>query len=625
MKKRIISFILTAVMLLGMVIIPAAAASTPFKDVKEGKWYTEPIKYVYDNKLMNGMTDTTFEPDTPMNRAMLVTVLYRSEGEPATTGKTPFTDLKAGWYKKSVAWAYENKVVNGTTDTTFSPTTPITREQIATIFFRFAQFKGRDISARANLNTFPDGSKVAKYAKEAMTWAVAEGLITGTKAGSQTLLDPKGNATRAQVATILMRYLTATPKTFEERIEDRISELLCYNHDDINLQFGYSRTLTEESLNALLSEIFGCKVEVDPDGYAELKETYSGADAGIDGGVCWIDDCPVTFTDENTGETYTENLGLTLRKDLYAYDTGASTGGVLTWCPDDRPDEISFALYDLLEYDGETLTLEGDQANIEYVESFFREVTGLKDKKTYKFFSTGFGPDEITVCFRYDDPETGRMYTVGAKVNVQVPLNDLIDELLSEVACVTHNHVYFIFGLSSSFNEETLNAVISEKFGCNAEVVDGYDDLKEQYGPAGALDIFGGFVEVEFTRGEESYTVEFYLAVIKQPFLGYTGAMAGGAPSYCWDDTPPELKEAKNVIEYYDDTPITLTAEQLNVEYIESFLREETGLTDSVYQFYTDLFDNDLSDNKILICFKYVDPDTGLVYAIGAGIDLVVE
>ena len=85
MKKRIISFILTAVMLLGMVIIPAAAASTPFKDVKEGKWYTEPIKYVYDNKLMNGMTDTTFEPDTPMNRAMLVTVLYRSEGGPATT------------------------------------------------------------------------------------------------------------------------------------------------------------------------------------------------------------------------------------------------------------------------------------------------------------------------------------------------------------------------------------------------------------------------------------------------------------------------------------------------------------------------------------------------------------
>ena len=79
------------------------------------------------------------------------------------------------------------------------------------------------------------------------------------------------------------------------------------------------------------------------------------------------------------------------------------------------------------------------------------------------------------------------------------------------------------------------------------------------------------------------------------------------------------------MIEYYDDNPITLTAEQFNIDYIESFLREETGLTDSVYQFYTDLFDNDLSDNKILMCFKYVDPDTGLVYAIGAGIDLVVE
>ena len=617
MKKRIISFILTAVMLLGMVIIPAAAASTPFKDVKEGKWYTEPIKYVYDNKLMNGMTDTTFEPDTPMNRAMLVTVLYRSEGEPATTGKTPFTDLKAGWYKKSVAWAYENKVVNGTTDTTFSPTTPITREQIATIFYRFAQFKGRDISARANLNTFPDGSKVAKYAKEAMTWAVGEGLITGTKAGSQTLLDPKGNATRAQVATILMRYLTATPKTFEERIEDRTAELLCYNHDDINLQFGYSSTLTEESLNALMSEIFGCKVEIDPDGYAELKDIYAGA--GGDGGMAWIDDCPVTFTNEKTGETYTADLGITLSKDLNACDTGAVEVGVLTWCPDDRPDEITAALEAIAGYEGTTLTLSGDDANIEYVESFFREVTGLTDKNTYKFFTTGLGPGMVIVCFRYDDPESGRTCTVDAKVNVQVSLQDLIEGTLSELECAAHGNVYFIGGTSSTVTPETLGAAIGQAFGCDAEILDGFEDFIGDYQPQGNGITVGGNLEVLFTRGEETYTTELQMCVTKQIHFTYTGAQEGCALGYCWDDVPGEIKAAITVMDSYENGSVAVTSEQMNAEYLETFFRQETGLADSVYSFYSSGIGE---DGKVDVCFRYVDPVTGQVYGTGATVTL---
>ena len=179
----------------------------PFKDVKDGKWYTEPIKYVYYHGLMNGMTDTTFEPNADMSRAMLVTVLWRAEGSPAPKGTTPFTDLKAKWYKDAVAWAYENKIVNGMSDTTFAPNNSITREQIAAIFYRFADFKGEDVTGREDISKFPDGSKVSKYAKEAMSWAVAEGLISGTKVDGKDYLDPKGNATRAQVATILMRYL----------------------------------------------------------------------------------------------------------------------------------------------------------------------------------------------------------------------------------------------------------------------------------------------------------------------------------------------------------------------------------------------------------------------------------
>ena len=179
-----------------------------FKDVLPKKWYTEAINYVYTYELMNGMTADTFAPDADMSRAMLVTVLWRAEGSPAPKGTSPFVDLKAKWYRESVAWAYENNIVNGTSVTTFSPDQSITREQIAAIFYRYAEFKGQDTAATVDITSFPDSSKVSKYAKKPMSWAVAEGLISGTKIGGKNYLDPKGNATRAQVAMILMRYLT---------------------------------------------------------------------------------------------------------------------------------------------------------------------------------------------------------------------------------------------------------------------------------------------------------------------------------------------------------------------------------------------------------------------------------
>ena len=302
MKKKILCMILAAVMLIGATVIPATAAEgkMPFSDVKSGKWFYGAVEYVWKNDLMNGLTKDTFGPNEPMNRAMLVTVLWRAEQPPATQDTTPFTDLKAKWYKDAVTWAYNNNVVNGTTATTFSPLLPITREQIATIFFRYAEFTGCDTSASADITKFPDGAKVAKYAKAAMSWAVAEGLITGTKVGDKNYLDPKGNATRAQVATILERYLEAAPKSLSDRIDGKLEALFCYNHDDLNIQFGNSATLTEESLNACLGKIFGCKVEVG-EGINELFDRYVGAG---NGGICWADeDVETTFTDESTGET----------------------------------------------------------------------------------------------------------------------------------------------------------------------------------------------------------------------------------------------------------------------------------------------------------------------------------
>lgn len=178
-----------------------------FTDVKAGKWYTSAVNYVYTLGLMNGMTDELFAPNDPMSRAMLVTVLWRAEGSPAPGATAPFTDLKAKWYRQAVAWAYERGVVKGTSATAFSPDDPITREQIAAVFYRFAEYKNQDVGARGAIDSFPDGGKVSKYAREAVSWAVAEGLISGTKAGDVNYLDPKGNASRAQVATILMRYL----------------------------------------------------------------------------------------------------------------------------------------------------------------------------------------------------------------------------------------------------------------------------------------------------------------------------------------------------------------------------------------------------------------------------------
>ena len=174
---------------------------------KASNWAHAGIDFALENGLMVGMSQTTFVPAGEMTRAMLVTVLWRAEGKPEPGVASPFTDVKAKWALSAVAWAYENDIVKGTSSTTFTPDAPITREQIATILYRFTEYKGGDVAARAELTAFPDGGTVSKYAREAVSWAVAEGIISGTKAGDKVLLDPKGNATRAQVATILMRYL----------------------------------------------------------------------------------------------------------------------------------------------------------------------------------------------------------------------------------------------------------------------------------------------------------------------------------------------------------------------------------------------------------------------------------
>ena len=148
-----------------------------------------------------------------MTRAMLVTVLWRYAGSPAGW-QNPFADVPNGsWFTQAVAWAAENGIVNGVGNHKFEPDSNITREQMAAILFRYAAMSGFDTSARGNLDQYPDRGDVSGYAVEPLSWAVAEGLIKGTDNGNGILLDPQGNATRAQVATIIMRFIrTAASK-----------------------------------------------------------------------------------------------------------------------------------------------------------------------------------------------------------------------------------------------------------------------------------------------------------------------------------------------------------------------------------------------------------------------------
>ena len=175
-----------------------------YNDAKAGDWYANAVNYVTLTGLMNGTGDG-FSPNLAINRGMMVTVLYRMAGSPEVTAENPFTDVPADtWYTDAVIWASENGITAGTSETTFSPTNSLTREQLATFFYRFADFENPDpIEITGDLTGFTDAGQVASYATDAMKWAIGEGLISGT---TETTLSPKATATRAQVATILMRY-----------------------------------------------------------------------------------------------------------------------------------------------------------------------------------------------------------------------------------------------------------------------------------------------------------------------------------------------------------------------------------------------------------------------------------
>ncbi|MBR6700573.1 MAG: S-layer homology domain-containing protein, partial [Firmicutes bacterium] len=195
--------------------------SQDYLDVSEADWYTDSVDFVNDQKIMSGVGNDLFAPDSTCTRAMMATILWKMHGSEAPTIHSPFSDLTADWYKNAVIWAAENGIANGVSDKGFAPELNVTREQFAAFLYRYAQFKEGILDPEGteavftpahmefevndvDLAGFKDSAEVSDYAMDAVKWAVEQGIISGTPEGN---IDPKGTATRAEIATMIARYL----------------------------------------------------------------------------------------------------------------------------------------------------------------------------------------------------------------------------------------------------------------------------------------------------------------------------------------------------------------------------------------------------------------------------------
>lgn len=179
--------------------------NTAWLDVKSSDWYYQAVRFVTDNELMNGTEKNLFSPNLILNRAMLVTMLYRLEEEPAVSGSLSFPDVKRDqWYYRAILWASQNEIVNGYANGYFGVTDPLTREQAVSVLYRYAQMKELDVGKQADLSKYSDMGKISNWALDSLKWAVAEGLIQGR---TETTIDPQGVLTRAEIATIFKRFI----------------------------------------------------------------------------------------------------------------------------------------------------------------------------------------------------------------------------------------------------------------------------------------------------------------------------------------------------------------------------------------------------------------------------------
>ena len=262
--KRLSLFLLVAALLITM--IPSAFAANSFTDVRSTDWFSDAVSYVQERGLMSGTSATHFSPNEPTTRAMLVTILYRAAGQPETTGQSSFVDvLTRDYFANAVAWASENNIVTGYSRTRFGSNDPVSREQIATLLWRYA-----GSPSAGSAQNFSDRNQISDYAADAVNWARANGIVNG-RPGNR--FDPKANATRAEVATILRNFLSqqSNPDTPETPTTTSSKTLVVYFSAS-----GSTKAVAETIADELDADIFEL-VPTQPYSSDDLNWTVSGS------------------------------------------------------------------------------------------------------------------------------------------------------------------------------------------------------------------------------------------------------------------------------------------------------------------------------------------------------------
>ena len=262
--KRLSLFLLVAALLVTM--IPSAFAANSFTDVRSTDWFSDAVSYVQERGLMSGTSATHFSPNEPTTRAMLVTILYRAAGQPETTGQSSFADVLArDYFANAVAWASENNIVTGYSRTRFGSNDPVSREQIATLLWRYA-----GSPSAGSAQNFADRNQISDYAADAVNWARANSIVIG-RPGNR--FDPKANATRAEVATILRNFLSqqSNPDTPETPTTTSSKTLVVYFSAS-----GSTKAVAETIADELDADIFEL-VPTQPYSSDDLNWTVSGS------------------------------------------------------------------------------------------------------------------------------------------------------------------------------------------------------------------------------------------------------------------------------------------------------------------------------------------------------------
>ncbi|MBR7032287.1 MAG: S-layer homology domain-containing protein, partial [Clostridia bacterium] len=635
MKKRILGVILAVIMTVGMVVsaIPAVSAASgkmPFTDVKEGQWFHDAIRFVWERDLMNGMTDTTFGPNQSMTRAQIVMILSRMSGDnvKGMSSQLKFTDVKkSAWYADAIGWAVKNGIATGMSDTKFQPDSPVLRQEFAAFFVRYMNYKGITLPDEGEAKAFPDQSKFPAWAKDHIATLQKAGLVKGDDKGNY---NPKNKMTRAEIATVTMRFVEAVEaqqgdRPLKEIVEAYLDENLCIAHTKLDVTFNYSGSVTEENLAALLKSEMGLGDEVtvtfncDFDGEFKGADNYGGmGDSGA--GVLlpsaqnffWPTSATsVTFKNEETGDAYTTEIDFSFHKVLCSAEIkgGKYANGVKSLCPDDWDKTFHGAEASLEAFKGTADSPYdfGSALTVGAIEEAARAATGLKNETKYPFFITGFDPTKteegMTVNFGFINRDKGIPENVLDLIYVETfikgahrTLAEKVDDYLDEYNCIAHDKLDYTFNYSSSLTAESLGALLIKEIGlpdtvevdfdCEFnEFKDGYSQSGDGgYGsaPAGNAFHWADTVDVTFTdtaTGEEyAVAIDFSLRkVLCSGELGYPG----GVKSPChedWDGAfhslenklAPFKNSGDDVLEYDGD---------LTPEGLEEKARELTGLT----------------------------------------------